>query len=61
MQGRDPMVPYGATDAGVEDIQGNIWLWGMNCEINWYAKLAGVEEHKTKFPIEISELVLNEC
>lgn len=49
---------FGATDAGLRDIRGNVRLWGLKCEIELHNKLSKMEEHKNKTPTEISEIVL---
>ncbi|KAL7534641.1 hypothetical protein ACHAXR_006013 [Thalassiosira sp. AJA248-18] len=49
---------YGATDDGLVDVRGNVRLWGMKSEIELHNKLSQMEEHKTKTPTEISEMVL---
>ena len=51
---------YGATDAGLVDVRGNIRLWGLTCEIDRHEQLSAMDEHKGKTPTEISEIVLAE-
>ena len=51
---------YGATDAGLRDVRGNVRLWGLQCEIERHAELTAMAEHANKSAIEISEMVLAE-
>lgn len=49
---------YGASDAGLRDVRDNIRLWGLESEIKRHAELT--EQHRTKSPTEISDMVLDE-
>ena len=51
---------HGATCAGLSDVRGSIYKWGLNCEIERHGKLHKTEEHRDKSMVEISEMVLSE-
>uniref|UniRef100_A0A7S2PD48 DDE Tnp4 domain-containing protein n=1 Tax=Skeletonema marinoi TaxID=267567 RepID=A0A7S2PD48_9STRA len=51
---------YGATCAGLSDVRGSIYKWGLNCEIERHSELQKMEAHKDKSMVEISEMVLSE-
>jgi hypothetical protein len=50
---------FGATDVGLDDVRGDVSLWGLNEEVTKFQQLSAMEEHKNKSPQEIGEMVLS--
>lgn len=50
---------FGATDVGLDDVRGDVSLWGLNEEVAKFQQLSAMEEHKNKSPQEIGEMVLS--
>ena len=47
----------GAMDAVLRDVWDNIYLWGLECEIEHHTELSAMDTHKKKTPIKISDIV----